>query len=178
MVNQDVPEGYDGPDPREVAVHVTCPECDGEPQYQPNEALTVQERLQASGYLHNDIKLKCTECGSTWTHGVPRGQTEWFEDLDCAACGWEYVLIHRVRINHVAEDGRSAEVLLNYKCPKCYYFNSVHRRTDSSLCALVGYPQITGLIETEDVTPYGWEADEEGRPVIPGGGLTETPAED
>lgn len=175
-MSDDIPA--DAPDPRTLDpdVEVTCPECGGEPNYQPDTALTVQERLQANGYLHNDINIKCTECGHSWAHGIPRGRFEGYPDLECEACDHEHVLVHRVRLDTPPTNGNAGEVVLHTKCPRCFYFNRVYRKMDPQGVTLVGYSQIVGEID-EDVNPYGWVPDRYGNPDIPEGGLEEAEEE-
>lgn len=165
----------DAPAPRSVDedVEVSCPECGGEPNYQPEEALAVQERLQANGYLHNDINLKCTECGHSWPHGVPRGEFDGYDDLECSACGHEAMLVHRVRLTDPPGDG-GGEVTLHLKCPRCYQFDRTQRKMDRNGVTLVGYPGLTGEINSE-VNPYGWIPDRYGNPEVPDSALEEVP---
>ena len=168
----------DAPAPREIGedLEVRCPECGGEPNYQPDEALAVQERLQSNGYLHNDISIKCTECGHSWPHGVPRGEWDGYGDLSCEACGHETMLVHRVRLNTAPEDGEG-EVTLHLKCPECYKFDRTARKMDRNGVSLVGYPQLTGEIDST-VNPYGWLPDRHGQPERADGGLEERPADE
>ena len=162
------------PAPRDVSgTQVQCPECGGEPNMQPEEALEVQERLQSNGYLHNDINLKCTECNHSWPHGIPRGRFEGFPDLECGACGYETMLVHRVNLNEVPSGDSPGEVTLHLKCPACYQFDRVLRAMDAQGVTLVGYPDLTGEID-EDTNPYGWVPDRYGMPERPEtDGLTE-----
>lgn len=194
--SQEIPEGT--PDPREPEVLVTCPECGADPELQPHEALVVQERLQAGGYLHNDISMTCSSCRHSWTHGVPRGTLDVYDDLHCPVCSVEresrlgrlkrwvmdrlprvdppdpvvdrqVMLVHRVRITDLPVEGNPGELMLHLKCPRCFYFDRTGRMTDGKRVTLVGYPEIAGAI-TEETNPYGWVPDPGGPypMVIPG----------
>lgn len=135
-------------------VPIFCPECGGEPVRSADE-IQVQHRLSAMGYLHDDQDPECSECGHSWTHGVPVGQFEGGEDLLCDSCQHDpslkrpvYYRVHRV------EWQQGDRVLLHLKCPRCYLFTTVERERDNRGVALVGYPDITG--STDGADEYGW----------------------
>lgn len=54
-----------------------CPDCGGEP------TPDVEHTLSALGYAHDDQRHVCSECGRTWTCGVPIGEFDGGADLRC-----------------------------------------------------------------------------------------------
>lgn len=132
-----------------------CPVCGGNPAHDPEHVLS------ASGYLHDDVKFTCADCGHRWTCGVPIGAVEdaWAADLLCDSCEKRYGLVHRV-------DPKcgSPVVELHLKCPNqdCLYFWTVQREQgvddrSTEAVALVGYPQITG--QFQGAAWYGYGSD-------------------
>lgn len=149
-------------------VPVYCPECGGEPVKQSGE-LKVEHRLGAMGYLHDDQNFECSECGNTWAHGVPVGEIEWddADDLRCHSCRHDpdldeeqYYRVHRVVPSRESSPGGPGEVTLHLKCPRCHLFSKVQRQMGKKGIALVGFPDITGSVDHEDVEAYGYD---EGR---------------
>ena len=94
-----------------------CPDCGGEP------TPDVEHTLSALGYAHDDQRHVCSECGRTWTCGVPIGEFDDGEDLrcpdpDCDEWG---------RVVDVDADSVSVEAMrFDHKCPECYYFAQGH----------------------------------------------------
>lgn len=126
-----------------------CPRCGAEP----TDESVVGHRLSATGYTHDDIKLRCSECEASWKLGIPIGEGG-FDDLWCESCDKTYKLVHRTR-HWFDGDGRM-KVRLHLKCPICYYFDKVDRQPDDENITLVGYPPITGH-QDSDVTPDGYQ---------------------
>lgn len=148
-------------------VPIFCPECGGEPVKQSGELL-VEHRLGNMGYLHDDQNPECSECGNTWAHGVPVGEYEWADsdDLRCHSCRHDpdleddqFYRVHRVVMSRKASPGGPGRVTLHLKCPRCYLFSKAEREQDHRGVALVGFPDITGSVDHEDVKPYGYEAE-------------------
>lgn len=139
-------------EPADVPIEETrCPNC-GHP---PTPAAIASHRLSQNGYLHDDVRLECTQddCTHAWTLGIPIGtpDTAFYHDLLCS-CG-EFALIHRIQL--VSE----STIKLHLKCPHCYTFFQAKRRLTNDDIALVGYPHITGT--TEGATPYGYTTDDD-----------------
>lgn len=132
-----------------------CPEC-GAP---PTEESTRDKNLSDLGYLHQDVRLRCSgdDCDERWVAGMPIGEfdrDDLADDLRCDACDSDRpMLVHRVRMRGVG----GHDIGLDLKCPnpECYRFEQVGRDLDDESVALVGYPSITG--QTEGADPYGWE---------------------
>lgn len=135
-----------------------CPKCGGEP----NKAIV--HTLSANGYLHDDQKHICTDCGHRWTHGVPIGVTDgtYADGLRCDQCAQhdrvQYGLVHRIQVK--GDDRGKTLYNLHMKCPECYHFWHELRRPDGNATALVGYPQITGDTENAE-RPNGYESAED-----------------
>lgn len=133
-----------------------CPQCGGEP----TDESEINHHLSQLGYVHDDIEMKCSECGYGWYCGVPIGEYEGelAEELFCDSCESRYMLVHRV----LPRPGSSPpfRYRLHLKCPNgdCNYFKKVDRKTDNHGIGLVGYPQITGEMGNH-VEDYGWESD-------------------
>jgi len=113
-----------------------CPECGASP----TEDSVVQHRLAAVGYLHDDVKLQCSECEASWLLGIPIGEGG-YDDLWCPSCDDSYAFVHRVE--HLA-DRDTEKYRLHLKCPNCFTFRKVTREPDENGLALVGYPCLTG----------------------------------
>lgn len=121
----------------------SCPYCGGDPEYDPEHILA------ASGYTHDDIHFTCKDCERDWTCGVPIGEHdgEFAKDLFCRSCTERYGLVHRV------QPITDTQVLIHLKCPNCYNFWQMKRKSDDGVI-LMGYPQITG--DTDNASrPYG-----------------------
>lgn len=127
---------------------IACPQCGAEPTDESVRSVNLSDL----GYKHADTQYECSECQYRWTHGVPIGSDDALaDDLECNACdGW--YLIHRV------ETTSNDAVKLHLKCPECHDFETTGRTLDSHNRALVGYPQITGELNTE--RPYGFNPDD------------------
>lgn len=128
-----------------------CPECGGEPL-----ADEVVHRLDDLGYMHDDQKHVCEDCGHNWQCGVPIGdfdKPELAKDLHCDSCGKADMLVHRVVTGTTSIQ---ADLTIHLKCPNpdCHHFDRIGRDTDKDGRALMGYPQITGA--TKDARPYGY----------------------
>lgn len=127
------------------APEATCPECGGEPEYDPIH------NLSAVGYTHDDVQYTCEDCENTWVHGVPIGDhdTELAENLFCDACEQRYAYVHRVEF---ADDEHGVRALrLHLKCPNCYHFWKWERDVESGQrTVLIGHPATTGSIEDAD----------------------------
>lgn len=124
-----------------------CPACGSSP----TDESIVEHRLAATGYLHDDIRLECSECGERWTCGVPIGEEpEFGDDLWCDSCDNSIMLVHRVRFLSHGE-----RVELQLKCPResCRYYDEVEREADDGV-ALVGYPQLIGSMDGAE--PFGY----------------------
>ncbi len=125
-----------------------CPECGGDP-------CEIGHTLSDLGYLHDDQRMMCEDCGNQWTCGVPIGETsldERAEELFCDSCDDAFMLVHRaVRTRH-------GNITFHLKCPNCYYFEQLTRVPDEKGRVLLGYPQITG--ETEGCPVYGYDESE------------------
>ncbi|MFD1515661.1 hypothetical protein [Halomarina rubra] len=126
-----------------------CPECGGEPAHD-----TVKHRLQALGYLHDDLRLTCSDCGERWTCGVPIGEfdkPELAADFECP-CG-ETRLVHWIDAT-----GRNArgDIALGVKCPNedCRHFEWIGRETDANNVAMTGYEHLGG--QTAGADAYGY----------------------
>lgn len=140
---------------RDDVPEVTCPSCDGGPEV----PLDTKRNLSDLGYLHGDIDLRCESCGHTWSHGVPveGGNSPMGELLRCHVCDGGPMLVHRITYNREMDrEGRDGAHLLtlHLKCPDCKYFRKVHRTTDRDGICLVGYPEITG--DLDSASPRGW----------------------
>lgn len=126
-----------------------CPYCGGDPAHDPKHVLS------ANGYLHDDVSLTCEECGEKWTCGVPIGEYDGplAEDLFCGSCQTRYGLVHRV------EPLSESEVRFHMKCPDddCKYFWQFRREGGDHGVILLGYPQITGDVESANEA-YGYPA--------------------
>lgn len=151
-------------------VDVFCPDCGAEPVLGPEGKRAVEHRLGAAGYLHDDMNFRCSdgECGNKWAHGVPVGEYELedADDLRCHSCrhdpacsGEQFYRVHRVVLNRQPSPAAAGSVTLHLKCPRCFLFARAPRDMDNRGVSLVGYPDITGSVENEDVTPYGWTDD-------------------
>lgn len=130
-----------------------CPECGAQAT---DESIT-EKRLSDLGYMHEDVYLRCSDCSHRWAHGVPIGDHEQPDDLDCGACDGQ-MLVHRVwpRVN---DQGVTVSVHLHLKCPDCFNFDITSRYPDETGRALIGYAAITG--STEGCQPYGYPSDVE-----------------
>lgn len=129
-----------------VPTESRCPYCGGEPHDSP------EHRLSALGYLHDDVKMTCTDCSKQWFCGVPIGDPdeELWRDLWCPSCDSCFMQTKNVE---VPDNG---VVKLHMKCPneECYYFTKISRTLDKNGRALIGYPSVTG--NTRDAEPFGW----------------------
>ena len=130
-----------------------CPDC-GAP---PTEESKRDKQLSSLGYLHQDVRLACSnvDCGREWSVGQPIGEfdrPDLAADLACDSCEETSMLVHRIRVGA----GVGGGLKLDLKCPnpECHYFDQIVRDTDENGVALVGYPQITG--RTDGADPYGW----------------------
>lgn len=135
-----------------------CPYCGGDPTGESE----VKHRLSAMGYKHDDVELKCSDCGETWPCGVPIGSYDGKRaaELFCDSCQDRYMLTHRVEPNWKKADEQGSdgwEVLVHLKCPNCYYFKRIRRSCGNRGVALMGYPQITGEID-EEASPDGYKS--------------------
>lgn len=128
------------------APSASCPTCGGEPEHDP------QHSLSACGYLHDDIQYTCKDCENQWVHGVPIGEYEGPKaaDLFCNACEDRYALVHRVQAVVTRTDDRVRAYRFHLKCPECYAFWTITRRSGQNGTCLVGYPQTTGNVEEAD----------------------------
>lgn len=134
-------------DPVELPVDSSCPVCG----HEATDDSIVEHRLSANGYMHDDIRLECTneDCDNRWTLGVPLGDFDGGTDLWCKSCDETRYLIHRVRL--VSDE----MIELHLKCPHCNHFPiPPPRRELHDDIALVGYPIITG--STDGAEPYGY----------------------
>lgn len=146
---------------RPAPAETRCPEC-GAP---PTEESKRDRHLSNLGYLHQDVRLRCSadDCDGLWVAGMPIGEfdrPDLAEDLRCDACESDLpMLVHRVRMRGVG----GHDIGIDLKCPnpECYRFEQVGRDLDKEGVALVGYPEITG--QTEGADPYGW-SDGDGGP--------------
>lgn len=155
-----------------------CPECGGEPEYDP------RHQLSAVGYLHDDIQQTCSECGNEWVHGHPVGinESELAEKLRCDACIGKpqipeealdhltdemerrmgmgrtedgdvcfYGRVHRVNFS---DDEYGVKALrLHVKCPNCYHFWVWNRDVGrGQITVLVGHPATVGDINEAEIT--------------------------
>lgn len=133
LEEQPVPEG------------VHCPKCGGDPYDSANH------KLSATGYLHDDIVLVCSECAHSWTHGVPIGESHALaDDLACPSCDYEYGLPHKPNLD-TNDDG---EFFTSMKCPDCNKVWGITREVDENGNACFGYPSITGNIK--DANQSSW----------------------
>lgn len=137
-----------------------CPECGEEA----TEESVREHDLSAMGYLHDDVKLECSN-GHRWTLGVPIGDPPEAEDMVCDSCG-ETMAVHRVivkRANLQALIDRNgpARVGLHLKCPACNYFTTTQRRSDARGTVLIGNPETTGQVDGAETEGY---PDDIGRP--------------
>lgn len=115
-----------------------CPEC-GEP---PTDASIVEQRLSSVGYLHEDTRLQCSNCDSSWVVGKPRGEPEtgiWV----CDSCGGDYIPHF---LNLALQEG---ELQVRPKCRDCYYVPDERIRLDlkqngDNLRAFIGHHAVTG----------------------------------
>lgn len=126
-----------------------CPSCGGEPE------ATVEHRLYALGYLHDDQGYTCSECGNGWTCGVPIGdfdRNEMAVDLQCESCG-EMMLPHWIR---TGRNSPRNQIRLDLKCSntECHYLAKITRDVDDDGDVLVGYQETAG--QTEGADPYGY----------------------
>lgn len=146
--------------PQAIPDETACPYC-GAP---PTDESTVEHNLSACGYLHDDIKLECRDCGESWMCGVPvgghaDGDSDAVPDLFCASCDHHRLLVHRVELvtaptSDAIPDDISTLVQLHLKCPSCNWFTTTVRAPDRSGVALVGYPSITGDLEDAAASGY------------------------
>lgn len=68
----------------------SCPKCS-------SEAILDMRDLGDLGYVHEDQRFSCTNCGETWTHGVPLGEYDDDpNDLWCDVCDLGFMHVHRV----------------------------------------------------------------------------------
>lgn len=125
-----------------------CPRC-GEP---PTEESVRQHKLSANGYLHDDVRLDCQECGGSWLLGIPIGEGG-FDDLWCEACDDAYAFVHRFE-PWEDDDGEECR-RMHMKCPNCVTFWYNLRYPDENDLTLVGYPSITGTQDAR-VSPDGY----------------------
>lgn len=126
-----------------------CPYCGGDPT-------DVSERdhtLSKMGYLHDDVRMECEDCGKTWPCGVPIGEYDGGDDLFCTSCEKRFMRVHRVDPDAYQDH----EIRLHLKCPNedCRYFKKITRESDDNGLYLIGYPDITGEI-SEDTKAYGY----------------------
>lgn len=141
-----------------MQAHKTCPECEADWQHVTEEAGVLSD----AGYLHKDVTHLCTECGATWLHGHPEGETA-NQGLLCDVCG-DTMLVHKFDVEglnstllgimeaqsvHGRRPGDRVPLNgLHLKCPSCKYFKSGLDgfELDNGEVAL-GYPSITGAID-------------------------------
>ena len=131
-----------------------CPICGADPEYNP------RHQLSASGYLHDDIEMTCSECGHQWPCGVPIGEYAGplAEDLWCDSCDQRYALVHRVK---PLPDDHDDDLEFHMKCPdeECYHFWMFTRKVGEGGVCLMGYPDITGNVDRA-VSKYGHPPDD------------------
>lgn len=118
-----------------------CPDCGASP----TDESVVNHRLAAVGYLHDDVKLECSECDGDWLLGIPIGEGG-HDDLWCPSCDDSYSFVHRVE--HLTNTG-TERYRLHLKCPNCFTFRKVFREPDENGLALVGYPVLTGTQDSQ-----------------------------
>lgn len=153
----------------DVPDEAVCPECGGEPTDE-----SERERfLSDMGYMSGECPLVCGTCGSKFLHGVPLGEFDLYDDMECPACSQRgvssYFRVHRVHVDppdppmEFSEERRRRvldmenPVLLHVKCPECFHMpkgGGVYRDADDYGLALVGNPPITG--ETDGARPQGY----------------------
>lgn len=134
-----------------------CPEC-GE---RVTDESIVNHQLSAAGYLHDDVKLKCSN-GHEWVLGVPIGE-HGADDMWCDSCG-AAMAVHRVEVNRalaqpLIHDTGGPRMKLHLKCPNCYYFDTTHREANDHGTALIANPRTTGGIEDADDEYSGYPTD-------------------
>lgn len=131
-----------------------CPYCGGDP----TDRSERHHSLSVLGYLHDDIQMECEECGRTWPCGVPVGEYDGpgAEELFCDSCEQRFMRVHRVNWD---PRGRRDYFIIHLKCPnpECYYFAKLQREPDGGGTALLGYPDITGSVES--AKPYGYQGE-------------------
>lgn len=140
-------------------VDVFCPHCGGRPVYGPDEQAAVQHRLSATGYLHDDLKFRCSECGEHWAHGMPVGEydvADHVDQLTCHSCRHDpacehdqYYRVKGVLLTRLPSPGGPGQVKLVLKCPRCKLHSTVKRHLtdqDGTPGLLVGYPDVTGAV--------------------------------
>lgn len=127
-----------------------CPECGGEPTAES----IAEHRLSALGYLHDDRKPQCEDCGNEWLVGIPVGDGPENHKLWCDSCDDEWMFVHRIRIKDIHS---WVELQLHLKCPNCYYFKMTdfYQVDDDRNVALTAYPPITGSVD--DADEFGWK---------------------
>lgn len=83
-----------------------CPKCGGAP----TDDSALRHDLSDLGYLHDDQSYKCSDCGHSYTHGVPVGECELdAHDLWCDVCDLGFMRVHRVA-------PMNSHVTLHLKC--------------------------------------------------------------
>lgn len=141
-------EDHPGLSEQQVPQHAHCPYCRSEP----TDDSVVKHQLSAMGYLHDDVRLECSECGERWTLGIPIGEGG-YEDMWCQSCDSAYFGTHRVEW---MRDAGKIVFRLHLKCPNCYHFKRVMRDPDDQHIALVGKPTLTGAQDGQTL-PDGYE---------------------
>lgn len=146
MTESDTTELEEQPLPE----NASCPECGAGATHE----TIVKHRLSKTGYYHDDIDLECEECETEWTLGVPIGEADEFkDDLWCDSCDESYFLVHRV-VPREINSSFPIPMCFHLKCPNCFNFEKIYRTTDANGDTLVGYPQITGVLNADD--PLGF----------------------
>lgn len=129
-------------DEQPIPEESSCPNCGGDP------ANVIEHRLQALGYKHDDIHLRCEDCGKKWTAGVPIGTPD-SEDLRCDACMESDGVEVYGRANWIRHEDDKGQFSITVKCPRCFYVWSVSRDATNG-ATMVHDPVVAGDDEAEN----------------------------